>query len=280
MKKARETLGDKAPTFNQQRGGASDRGGGQHEGRSGGRGAYTGLGKRVRDDADGGDGGESEETDEDVRRIPWPRDTPPPFPHHRPDRQNPRNANEQPLGRDRRTLLGQHEQEEAGASKPPDTSLPPRPTAQPKTTYESKPQVRDLRAEATKAFVPGVVRRKIEAGKGRGPGGRLLEEEEVGRLEGEGYTFGGGGQGGGQGGGVDGGEMVADAVPEIGLGGMEGVEEMRRLREEEEAFRREIEGDDGGLGLGGDDDKGGGEGDKEKGRELQARLEEVSDEDT
>ncbi|ELR04795.1 hypothetical protein GMDG_07021 [Pseudogymnoascus destructans 20631-21] len=70
VRKARETLGDKAPAFG--------RGGGDREGgRDGGRGGV--LGKRRRD---GGKGGEESDSDvpEEVAGVPMPRDTPPPIP--------------------------------------------------------------------------------------------------------------------------------------------------------------------------------------------------------
>ena len=57
-----------------------------------------------------------------------------------------------------------------------------------KTVYEAKPQVRDLKKEAVR-FAPSAVRRKIKAVKGEGG---LVEEEEVARLEKEGYYLGGG----------------------------------------------------------------------------------------
>ena len=105
----------------------------------------------------------------------------------------------------------------------PDTSLPAKPA--PKTTYESKPVVRDLRKEATARFVPNAVKRKIDATKGVGV--KLLEEEEVEKLEKEGYGAGGRGV------------AVVDAAPEVGGGVPEGEGE-RRLEEEEERFRREM----------------------------------------
>ncbi|KAI4111849.1 MAG: hypothetical protein LQ339_000308 [Xanthoria mediterranea] len=111
-------------------------------------------------------------------------------------------------------------------------ALPPKPevvpAVVPKTTYEAKPVVRDLRKEAVKAFMPAVVARKVRAVKGEG--GRLLEEEEVERLEREGYLGGGGKRADG------GGEEVVDAASEVGG---EDVEK-RRLEEEEERFRREV----------------------------------------
>ena len=164
-----------------------------------------------------------------MRKIPWPRDTPPPIPRQRRD-DGPRsstNANREPLGGQRR--LPDRVEAEAEV---PDTSLPPKPA--PKTTYESKPVVRDLRKEATARFVPNAVKRKIDATKG--VGAKLLEEEEVEKLEKEGYGAGGRSLGDGAGGSD---VAVIDAAPEVGGGVLEGEGE-RRLEEEEERFRREM----------------------------------------
>ena len=223
MKKAREVLGDKAPSFNSNRGGDEARGRGAARG---GRGGYGGLGKRNREEQESS----GEETDESVRRIPWPRDTPPPIPRQRRD-DRPRhstNANSEPLGAERRL-----QNREGAAAEVPDTTLPPKPA--PKTTYESKPVVRDLRKEATARFVPNAVKRKIDATKG--VGAKLLEEEEVEKLEKEGYRAGGnmlwnGGVGRG---------LVIDAAPEVGGRDPEDERERRRLEEEEDRFRKEME---------------------------------------
>ncbi|KIW51531.1 hypothetical protein PV05_10241 [Exophiala xenobiotica] len=151
VRKAREALGDKAPRF------------GGHERRREGEGSNV-LGKRRHDgerkhfqsrrDSSGSD------TDESVRRIPMPEDTPPPIP---------------------REFRRNFKREEAS-----NTSLPPKPAPVVKTTYESAPQIRDLKKEAVNRFVPDVVRKKQQAAKG-GPTGRLLEPEEMDRLEAEGY---------------------------------------------------------------------------------------------
>ena len=219
VRKARERVGDRGGD----RGGGGERGGsgsgsgrgrgkGGGRGEGGGRGGFTGLlGKRGREgDGEGEEGGSSgDETDESVRNIPWPRDTPPPIPpQYR--RQQPRNttststnANSEPLGTNARfpphSRKGEGkteaEAEAEGNGQVPNTSLPPKPPhTQAKTTYASAPIIRDLRKEATERFVPAAVRRKIEAKKGRG--GRLLEEEEVRELEMEGYGTASGGIGG------------------------------------------------------------------------------------
>jgi len=97
-----------------------------------------------------------------------PEDTPPPIP--REYRRDFRNAAQQHL--DVNPLRG----------------VPSEPVTAPpvKTTYESAPQIRDLKKEAVERFVPTVVRRKQEAAKGAR--GQLLEPEEMDRLEAEGYV--------------------------------------------------------------------------------------------
>ncbi len=249
VKKAREALGDKAPTFSSARG-RDDAGRGREDGGRG-RGGYGGLGKRAREqDVSSGD-----ETDESVRRIPWPKDTPPPIP--RQQRQTrPRhstNANSEPLGAERRLPARADGVEQELA---PDTTLPVKPAV--RTTYESAPQVRDLKKEATARFVPAAVRRKIDATKGKG--GTLLEEEEVEKLEKEGYGAKAGSIDAGGGGGTWEG-LVVDAAPEV----TEENDAARRLREEEERFSRELEMEEE-LREEGEGPRG-------------VRMEEVSDED-
>lgn len=133
VKKAREILGDKAPVFKTRR----DDGG---EGVRGGRGGV----KRRRDESE-------EDTDEDVRNIPMPRDTPPPIPR-------------------------KHHQKQQDVPKPA-----PAPS---QTTYSSAPVLRNLTQES-KRFVPASVAQNIARQKGTG--GRLLEPEEADRLEKAGY---------------------------------------------------------------------------------------------
>ncbi|KAI1778900.1 WW domain binding protein 11-domain-containing protein [Hypoxylon cercidicola] len=160
--KAREALGDKAPSF----------------GRGGGPRADGGvLGKRRR----GGDGASSDDSDvpDDVKSIPMPRDTPPPIPKEILDawyakRRAARNANDTPLGGSRG-----HEDNSNNNKQPP-----PSAPVEAKTVYEAKPIVRDLRKEAVSAFVPTAVRMKMEKSKGQGG---LMEPEEADRLEREGY---------------------------------------------------------------------------------------------
>ncbi|KAK4181244.1 WW domain binding protein 11-domain-containing protein [Triangularia setosa] len=159
VKKAREALGDKAPQFG--RGGPS-RPGQRNDGV---------LGKRRRDAED--ESSDDSDVPEDVKRIPMPRDTPPPIPKEIMDewyakRRAKRNANQEPVA------------ERAQSKKP----VTPTPVVESKTVYEAKPVIRDLRKEAVSAFVPTHVRMKIEKGKGQGG---LLEPEEADQLEREGY---------------------------------------------------------------------------------------------
>ncbi len=178
--KARETLGDKAPTFAHN---GPRHGGPRGDGHGGGV-----LGKRRRDN----DGASSSDSDvpEDVRRIPMPRDTPPPVPKEILDEWYAKrrarraaqatNANEEPLGGNER---GGRRQSENAASPAPV------PVVEAKTVYEAKPVVRDLKKEAVSAFMPAVVRMKLEKVKGQSS---LLEPEEADQLEEEGYLKAGG----------------------------------------------------------------------------------------
>ena len=281
VKKAREALGDKAPAFGRDGGGGGNERGGRGRGHGDRRGGYTGLGKRAREGDEGDSSGS--ETDESVRKIPWPRDTPPPIPHHPRQRnatsRSTNNANEEPLGASR---IPHRKGEEREGEVVPDTSLPPKPVVQTKTTYESAPVVRDLRKEATQRFVPGVVRRKIEAKAGKG--GRLLEEEDVQGLEREGYGGAAGGKAGdgvgkvgGDGSGSGRAGVVIDAAPAVRDGETDDAEserEKRRLEEEEERFTREMEME---AGIGGGDEGGG---EREEGpKAIGVEMEEVSDED-
>lgn len=166
VKKAREALGDKAPAFKTYNG---PRDGGV-------------LGKRRRD-ADDASSSDSD-VPEDVRRIPMPRDTPPPIPKEILDewyakRRAKRaaqatNANSEPLGdvkggRD----VGQGQRQTT-----------PVPAVESRTVYEAKPVLRDLQKEAVSAFVPTVVKMKLDKVKGQSG---LMEPEEADQLEREGY---------------------------------------------------------------------------------------------
>ncbi|KAK5064680.1 hypothetical protein LTR84_000514 [Exophiala bonariae] len=228
VRKAREALGEKAPNF----GGANSQRRREGDGNNG-----NVLGKRRHDgerkishhnrrDSSGSD------TDDSVRRIPMPEDTPPPIPREFARSNFRRNPGTAADGNDAANApQGNH-------------SLPNRPTAtvESKTTYSSAPQIRDLKKEAVGRFVPDVVRRKQEAAKG-GPAGRLLEPEEMDRLEAEGYlqkekerqakqdsvaasTTG---------------AAVTDSKPGID------EEEAKRLAEEERRFLQELEMQDAGA---------------------------------
>ncbi|CAL5869021.1 uncharacterized protein PFLUO_LOCUS3249 [Penicillium psychrofluorescens] len=204
--KAREALGEKAPKFAQHHHHSQDNDG---RGRDGGV-----LGKRRR----GSDTGrfqpesESSETDEEVRRIPMPRDTPPPIPRsHR-------------QGRGRGADAGAETETNRHGPHP----LPSRPTAvEHKTVYEAKPEIRDLRQEATNRFVPAAVRRKQDSVRGTG---KLLEPEEMDKLEMAGYTA-GPGQAGTSQQGQEQQPQPAESISE---------EEQRRMEEEERRFNREL----------------------------------------
>ncbi|KAI0388668.1 WW domain binding protein 11-domain-containing protein [Xylariaceae sp. FL0594] len=161
--KAREALGDRAPTF--------DHGGPRHDRKDGG---VLGKRRRDREDAPSSD----EDIPEDVRSIPMPRDTPPPIPKEIMDQwyakrraarnpEKPTNANNTPLG-DRPGRPSYQQQEKTPAP------------VEVKTVYEAKPAVRDLRKEAVSAFVPTNVQMKLKKTKSQGG---LMEPEEADRLE-------------------------------------------------------------------------------------------------
>ncbi|KAF6812578.1 WW domain binding protein 11 [Colletotrichum plurivorum] len=154
VKKAREALGDKAPSFGR---------GFHRDGDSSGV-----LGKRRRDNDDASS---EEDVPEDVKRIPMPRDTPPPIPKEVLDKWYAK-----------RRARRQAEQAENRKSEKDDKPATPAP--EPKTVYEAKPMVRNLAKEAVSAFVPTAVRMKMDKGKGQGG---LMEPEEADRLEREGY---------------------------------------------------------------------------------------------
>lgn len=157
IRKARETLGEQAPSFDR---------GGRRDGDSGV------LGKRRRNSAGSST---DEDVPEEVRKIPMPRDTPPPIPKAVLDEwYAKRRARRNPNADAMRDDLAKKEQT-------PKTEAP---LAQAQTVYEAKPVMRDLRQEAVSAFVPAAVQKKLNRGKGQGG---LLEPEEADRLEREGY---------------------------------------------------------------------------------------------
>lgn len=171
VKKAREMLGDKAPSV------------GRSWNRDGGSGPRV-LGKRRRDSQDGSSS--DEEVPEDVRNIPMPRDTPPPIPKavldrwyaKRRGRRAGYNADKQDRNGSRdhgggETRAGTAAKEERRGS-----------ALEPKTVYEAKPVMRNLRQEAVSAFVPSSVQVKMTKSAGQGA---LVEPEEADKLELEGY---------------------------------------------------------------------------------------------
>lgn len=189
--KAREALGDKAPRF---QGSQHPRGGDQpRDFRDGGV-----LGKRRRDGygRHGDQDSESSETDEEVRKIPMPRDTPPPIPR---EYQRKKDAGADAEGR------GPH-------------PLPAKPSVtEPRRVYEAKPEIRDLRQEAINKFVPAAVRAKHQSIRGQG---KLLEPEELDRLEKVGYNAG---------------PAQTDTTDTA-----DAAEEQERLRDEERRFNQEL----------------------------------------
>ncbi|KAJ5887495.1 hypothetical protein N7495_007536 [Penicillium taxi] len=162
--KARELLGDKAPTFPKWR----DYSGPKREDRPRREGGDV-LGKRRRDDSES-ETSELEDgvkflTEEEALLIPMPQDSPPPdTPEYI---QRLKRSKE-----DRKPAAGRHQP-------------PPKPVIESKLVYEAKPQLRDLRQEAIDAFMPSSVRANLDAMKGRGD--LLLEPEEVDKLEKAGY---------------------------------------------------------------------------------------------
>ena len=221
VRKARDALGDKASRFGRDDGAEGGRRGALNG--QGGGGGMLGKRRRVGDkDSESNDGSE---TDESVRTIPMPRDSPPPIPARYLRRAEPCNANLQPLGEGR-----------GGGERLPHALPPkPEPVLQAQTVYEAKPVVRDLRKDAVSAFVPAVVQRKIGARKGQG---KLLEPEEMDRLEREGY-----GKGSGDGALEPsiGAGFVVNAAPVVGAEIEINSGDVRALLEEEEArFEREL----------------------------------------
>ncbi|KAK5128670.1 hypothetical protein LTR85_000003 [Meristemomyces frigidus] len=176
VRKAREVAGEAAPKFRE--GGDRGYGGGvskdgrrdvrfeQRERRQQQQGNpnLQHLGKRRRDDDHAQ---ESDTDDPEVLSIPMPRDTPPPFPRA------PRERFVDPqVGED-------------GQRVPHALPSKPAPAVQAQTVYSSAPQIRDLKKEAVR-FMPSVVSQHQKRLKGQG--GRLLEPEELDKLEKSGYT--------------------------------------------------------------------------------------------
>lgn len=163
IKRAREALGDAAPKFpsHERRTERTDRGD-RGDARQEQRDRRQHLGKRRRD-VDGPHSDSGSDTDPEVRNIPMPRDTPPPMPRQK--------FHDPQIGPDGQRMP------HALPTKP--AVVPP----PPQLVYSSAPQLRDLKKEATK-FVPAAVRQKQKQVKGQG---RLLEPEEIDKLEKAGY---------------------------------------------------------------------------------------------
>ena len=161
IRRARDALGDAAPKFPSHE--RSAKGGGekrnvQQEQMQ--RRQNQHLGKRRRDEEDA----QGSDTDPDVRDIPMPRDTPPPIP--RPQRERPQPQ----MGPD-------------GQRVPHALPAKPVAAAPAQTVYSSAPQIRDLKKEVVR-FMPSAVAAQKKRVKGEG---RLLEPEEIDRLEKAGY---------------------------------------------------------------------------------------------
>ena len=159
IRRARDALGDAAPSFPERRDRREDGGPRSTRQEQMERRHNQHLGKRRRDEEDA----HSSDTDPEVRDIPMPRDTPPPIPR-------------------------QPRKEHADAQIGPDGkriphALPSKPAAPAQTVYSSAPQLRDLKKEAVK-FMPSAVSQHKSRVKGQG---RLLEPDEIDKLEKSGY---------------------------------------------------------------------------------------------
>ncbi|RDA94005.1 hypothetical protein CP533_5026 [Ophiocordyceps camponoti-saundersi (nom. inval.)] len=155
--RAREALGDRAPTLARRR---------EDDGV---------LGKRRREAASDSDDDEGEEATAEVRDIPMPRDTPPPIPREVMDRWYAKR-------RARRESSQKNEAIRKTETTTTTTTTPP--TVEHKIVYESKPVMRNLQKEAVSAFVPTAVQIKMAKGSGRGG---LMEPDEAEQLERQGY---------------------------------------------------------------------------------------------
>ncbi|MCJ1467223.1 hypothetical protein MMC07_005846 [Pseudocyphellaria aurata] len=241
VRKAREVVGGKGG------GGGGGRGGGDGH-RGGGLGGRE-EGKRRRDETSSAwkrdeESEAEEDTDESVRQIPMPRDTPPPIPSSRHRHPPTLTSTSPPVPRPAQTNANLIPLGTSRLSTTPVTSTAPVTRPAPKTTYESLPSIRDLRKEATEKFIPAAVRRNLARARGEGGGG-LVEEEEMERLEKGGY-------------GTTGRKKGVDGVNEgMKNGNEKGRDEqdvrrrteaeVRRLREEEERFERELALDEEGT---------------------------------
>lgn len=160
IRRARDALGDAAPKFPSRERGDGDRRNAREE-QAQRRQHHQHLGKRRRDSEDAHDS----DTDPEVRSIPMPRDTPPPIP-----RQQRERFVDPQVGADGKRVPH---------------ALPTKPVgaAPSKTVYSAAPQLRDLKKEAVR-FMPSAVAAQKKRVKDEG---RLLEPEEIDRLEKAGY---------------------------------------------------------------------------------------------
>ncbi|KAF4583056.1 WW domain binding protein 11 [Ophiocordyceps camponoti-floridani] len=149
--RAREALGERAPTLN--------------------RGREV-VGKRRRD-SNSSDSGP--EVTAEVSSIPMPRDTPPPIPREALDRWHAKRRARRARETEQRGEIAEKKETEARWEAKAEVAV------EHKTVYESKPVMRDLYKEAVAAFVPQAV--QIKMAKRRG----LMEPEEADRLEEAGY---------------------------------------------------------------------------------------------
>lgn len=239
VRKARETVRVKdGPSGKNEEGGRGRGAGGQGLGAKRLRREMEGKSKGEREskEEEEGEDKEDEKTDEDVRRIPMPRDTPPPIPRrphaHPASTSAPAsNANLEPLGPARlpSSLYAPSDTTATTTTASQSPALAPAlaPPPQPAVIkiYESAPQVRDLRKEAVASFVPEVVRRKLDAVRGKG---KLLEEEELRELEKEGFTN------------VVSGGGVASSATSREMKKKDRGDEEEEFRKEEERFEREV----------------------------------------
>ncbi|KAL9089201.1 MAG: hypothetical protein Q9159_002672 [Coniocarpon cinnabarinum] len=202
-----------------------------------GRGERSHLGKRRYGQRDSmGAESESTDTEEDVKAIPMPEDTAPPFPpraYQRKVRKGLMTIDEAFAERNRQ----EQERREAEREREKRAAVPAR------RTYESAPQMRDLTAEASKKFVPAAVaarqrqgRMDKEAREGRG---RLLEPEELEAMERKDRGENGEDRGGG--GVMEGKDRREFGEDRGGGGAME--EEERNLLEELEGERKHVDKD-------------------------------------
>lgn len=130
------------------------------------------MGKRRRGSFDGDSSDDN--VPDDVRRIPMPRDTPPPIPKDVLDEWYAK----------RRARREAEQAAKHGDSKQDKDDIKDKPVVESRTVYEAKPIVRNLQKEAVAAFIPSAVQMKLNKGSGQGG---LIEPEEADRLEKEGY---------------------------------------------------------------------------------------------